>query len=110
VGKPAQDDEIFQLLRWTWNVSRGWALAGDREPIDMPVAALAGLLALIRVSKAHVANVDVTKPLLAAPYPGDTSVNVIIDGYHRIARAVEDELETLPVVGLTHDEAKEIML
>ncbi len=106
----ATDDEWFHLIRWSWNVTQGWKLAGDRESIDVPVSGLAVLLRLIRVDQEHVQTVDTSRPLLAVPYPDDPSVMLVIDGWHRIARAVLDDIETLKVVPLTQDEAKEIML
>jgi hypothetical protein len=102
-------DERFHLLRWSWNVTRGWQIAGDRGAVDIPVSALGSLLGLIRIDHEHVKTVDTSRPLLAVPFPDDPSVLLVIDGWHRIARAVTDGLESLPVVPLSADEAREIL-
>lgn len=102
---------MFTFARWQWNVDAAQMLvaAAPRMPEQVPVAELRGLLGLIRVNPDHVAEVDLTQPILLAPLPGDAAERVLpIDGWHRIAKAVAVGVETLPAVRLTAEESKAV--
>lgn len=54
----------------------------------------------------HTVGADLTKPVIFLPFKGE---HLLIDGWHRLYRAVSDNVETLPCHILTEAEAHEIL-
>lgn len=54
----------------------------------------------------YAKTTDLTKPLLIIPF-GEQEI-LIIDGWHRLARAVLEGIEELPMVLLTQEEADSV--
>lgn len=54
----------------------------------------------------YAKTTDLTKPILVIPF-GECEI-LLIDGWHRLARAVLEKVEELPMVLLTQDEADSI--
>lgn len=105
------EGETFTLMAHTWDVTRGWELAGDREPVEVETRQLVSLLTLIRIDEEHAMTVDVTRPLLLATYPaqdGQPALHLPIDGWHRLARAVMEQVPTMRAVVLTEAESEQV--
>ncbi|MEQ4725195.1 hypothetical protein [Nonomuraea sp. B19D2] len=104
--KNATDDsqvETFQMLAWKWNITAAKQLTADREPTgQLDPQAWAGMLYLIRIDHAHAATVDLDEPLIAVPIP--EAGWLIIDGWHRIHKALTQDVDKLPVIVLTPEE------
>ncbi|SDC25328.1 hypothetical protein [Actinokineospora iranica] len=57
---------------------------------------------LVRIDPDHAMTRDLSLPLLIAPLPiGQGSVHVLIDGWHRVYRALSEGLTDLPAYVLT---------
>lgn len=93
-------DEMFTLLGWAWDVDLATRLARRHPVRPAAIRTLTGVMDLIRIDPDHAATVDLTKPLLVvllpcAPPPGN---RLVIDGWHRIHRALDLGMEELPTV------------
>lgn len=66
------------------------------------------MLFLVHINEAHAATVDLTKPLIAAPI--EDAGYLVIDGWHRVWKARNLGVETLPVHYLTAEEERLIRL
>ncbi|QFY12933.1 hypothetical protein GBF35_45950 [Nonomuraea phyllanthi] len=102
----ATDDsrvETFQMLAWKWNITAAKQLTAGREPTgQLDPQAWAGMLYLIRIDHAHAATVDLDEPVIAVPIPD--AGWLIIDGWHRIHKALTHDVDRLPVIVLTPEE------
>jgi hypothetical protein len=99
------EHELFSLLSCTWDVDVAKALIAGRErpTVELPVRAFAPWLGLIRIDEKHAAGVDLATPVIVARTP----IGVIcIDGWHRIWRASQEGVETLPAVVLNESEER----
>jgi hypothetical protein len=107
---PVHDDhgglrEVFHFLTWAWDVTAGQALVADRPIHRVDITGLGGLVQLIGVDPRHAATADLARPLLIAPIPDGTLL--VIDGWHRITRALAEQVTHLPARLLTNtDEAR----
>ncbi len=98
------DVEAFQLLAWKWNVTAAKRYAAGRAAGGhIAPANWSGLLSVIAVDEVHARSVDLTEPLIAVPAPSGDGL-LIIDGRHRVHRALANGVERLPVVLLTAEE------
>ena len=92
---------------WDVDAAKRILAAAPRPPARAWVAELwAELLATAHpLTWAHVAEVDISTPLIALPAgPG----YVLIDGWHRVARARMMGRASLPIWVLTADEAEQV--
>ncbi|GAA1577334.1 hypothetical protein GCM10009827_118980 [Dactylosporangium maewongense] len=104
-GDPHGEREVFRFLAWAWDVTAGNALAVDYPVRRADVTVLAGIAQLIGVHQARAAVADLARPLLVAPMPG--AGLFMIDGWHRITRALAEGVTHLPAKVLTEaDEAR----
>ncbi|TLP57858.1 hypothetical protein [Microbispora triticiradicis] len=97
------DTEAFRFLAWAWNVTAAKAYAEGRTPEGrLSPRAWAGFLSAIWINEDHISEVDLSAPLIAVPIPN--AGPLIIDGWHRIARALREQVTELPVIILTEQE------
>ncbi len=95
--------ETFQMLAWKWDITAAKQLTQGREPTgQLDPQTWAGMLYLIRIDHAHAASVNLDEPLIAVPIP-DVGW-LIVDGWHRIHKALTQGVEKLPVIVLTAEE------
>lgn len=128
---PDHADEEFCYLWGTYwfNIPKAYQIVQGREPQEVPTAAAAGWVEYppradgsFNILKRHVLvehldHVDMSKPVMFARYPA-TSVDadklkdsaLLIDGTHRIARAVRDGHPTVKIFLLSHEETESILL
>jgi hypothetical protein len=95
--------EFFQMLAWRWNVSAAKKFARGREAgcwIDP--REWSGMLHLVAIDAEHAANVDMSEPLIMITVPG--SGMLIIDGWHRLYKALDTGVPELSAVILTAEE------
>lgn len=109
--------EIFEWGREVWSVDRAKRIIKERpRPIRQlniePFRELLGVPGMVRFfgirinwNKAQSDAVNLDDPLLVA-YGKDGRFP--IDGWHRIAKALMKGLKTLPYVGLTKEESKQV--
>ncbi|MEU8178632.1 hypothetical protein AB0C14_37685 [Microbispora hainanensis] len=97
------DTEAFRFLAWAWNVTVAKTYANGRTPEGrLSPRAWAGFLTAIWINEDHISEVDLSVPLIAVPIPN--AGPFIIDGWHRIARALREQVAELPVIILTEQE------
>lgn len=102
--------EDMQGTEWHWNASLGMRLIElvPREtklfyPSDHGID-----LAHLRkrypdIDESYAAKADLSRPILFVPFHDGTSV--LVDGWHRLWRAVSEQVEFLPFYELTPEEA-----
>ncbi|WP_431898380.1 hypothetical protein [Nonomuraea sp. bgisy101] len=91
-------------MAWQWDVSAAKKLAVGRVPdTRVEVAAWAAMARLIGINADHVPNVELDEPLIAVPVPNGEGP-MIIDGWHRICKALRRGVPELDAVALTSDE------
>ncbi|MFI6296658.1 ParB N-terminal domain-containing protein [Nonomuraea sp. NPDC050790] len=95
--------EWFQILAWRWNITTAKQLAHGREPQGrLDPAAWKAMLGVITINTDHAARVDLTEPLIMAPVPNGGML--IIDGWHRLHKALNTGVTELQAVILTAEE------
>jgi hypothetical protein len=100
--------EVFRFLAWTWDISQAHRLAAGYPTRQVDIAGLAGFASLIHIDPAHVDEVDLGAPILIAPVP--ELGNLVIDGWHRVHRALRDCHTVLPARMLTPPDEKRIRI
>ena len=97
--------QVFVFGRWEWDVDAALELVADGRPTGrVPMAALAPLVGFMDVDFDHAAAADLSQPVLLAPFPDADGANMVIDGWHRVARALLLGVPDLPAVRLTEAE------
>ncbi|MEV4391248.1 hypothetical protein ACIBK9_48170 [Nonomuraea sp. NPDC050227] len=95
--------ESFQMMAWRWDITtakkltRNRAAEGRIEPKEW-----AGMLRLVAINREHAAQVDLSVPLIMATVPNGGML--IIDGWHRLYKALTTEVSELYAVVLTAEE------
>ncbi len=102
---------------WGWDVDRALEIAATKTPEPISVRQIAYLTEVYEVDREYAlsSRVDVTKPLLIVLVAGRETASpevkatgfpeaALIDGVHRLYKAVQLGLETLPAVFLEPDE------
>lgn len=110
-------DETFTFQHdghtFVWNVTRAWTTIQEkpRNPDYFRPADQGVTIAHLRqrypdLDWDYAQTVDLTRPLLFVPYAGRAQM---IDGWHRLARAVLDGVPQLPAYLLTQEEADDCL-
>ncbi|HEX5119840.1 MAG TPA: hypothetical protein VFW65_32035 [Pseudonocardiaceae bacterium] len=115
---------VFRFVTFRWCVDQARELiesdpdAARREPVEIePLREFTSLgaprpghlkLIEVKVDAAHAATVDLTEPIVFAPIvspeTGERMGGFLIDGWHRVYRALSEGVPELPAYFLT-DEA-----
>jgi hypothetical protein len=110
---PAGPGQVFDFGRFRYNIDAAQALlrAHPRPPVQVPVAALQGFfgLGIVIVDTAYAAGTDLIEPLILAPLP-DVAGALVIDGWHRVWRALDENIPALPGYLLTAEETASIRI
>ncbi|GAA4102295.1 hypothetical protein [Nonomuraea soli] len=104
---PVDSSEVewFQILAWRWDITTAKQFAQGRVPRGrLDPAAWKGMLGLIAINIEHAARVDLSEPLIAAPVPNGGLL--IIDGWHRLHKALNTGVTELFAVVLTAEEER----
>ncbi|GAA1771966.1 ParB N-terminal domain-containing protein [Nonomuraea bangladeshensis] len=95
--------EFFQMMAWRWDITTAKKLTRARTPQGrIDPREWAGMLRLIAINTEHAAEVDLAEPLIVATVPNGGML--IIDGWHRLYKALTMEVAELPAVVLTAEE------
>lgn len=95
--------EFFQMLGWRWNITaakqltQGRAPNGRTDPRDWT-----GMLQLVAINREHAAQVDLSEPLIVVTVPNGGML--LIDGWHRLYKALDNGVPELLAVVLTAEE------
>ncbi|MFI6816120.1 hypothetical protein ACIBG7_27200 [Nonomuraea sp. NPDC050328] len=97
--------EFFQMLAWRWNVTAAKKFARGREAEGrITPREWSGMLHLVAIDTEHAAKVDMSEPLIVITVPG--SGMLIIDGWHRLYKALDTGVPELAAVVLTTEEER----
>ncbi|MFI7225116.1 hypothetical protein ACIBO5_18025 [Nonomuraea angiospora] len=97
--------EVFQMLGWRWDITAAKQLTQGRAPDGRIVTEWwAAMLQLVAINPEHAAQVDLSEPLIVATVPNGGVL--IIDGWHRLCKAVTIGLPELFAVVLTAEEER----
>ncbi|MBB6546905.1 hypothetical protein [Nonomuraea rubra] len=95
--------EVFQMLGWRWDITKAKKLTQGRAPDGWIVPERwAAMIQLIAIDAEHATQVDLSEPLIMATVPNGGML--IIDGWHRLCKALALEVEELFAVVLTEEE------
>ncbi|MEU8324136.1 hypothetical protein AB0C33_37740 [Nonomuraea sp. NPDC048881] len=95
--------EFFQMMAWRWDITTAKKLTRARTPQGrIDPREWAGMLRLIAISTEHAAHVDLSEPLIVATVPNGGML--IIDGWHRLYKALATGVPELAAVILTAEE------
>jgi hypothetical protein len=103
--------QIFRFLNNAWDVDAALALVAQRKPDLMPVTKeLANSAQFIEVDEAWAnSHADLAIPVILVTLP-EGSGCLIIDGWHRIAKALGEGKRTLPAHLLSEDDSEALRL
>jgi hypothetical protein len=100
--------ETFIYRNWEFWIGPARALVADRPPTDIPIAEFAPMLSdgLVEINRPPFAPIDLTFPVLVCDLAAsvDGHSRLLIDGWHRLAAAVNAGVSTLPALVLSVDE------
>ncbi len=99
--------EYFQFLLYRWDVTKAQQIAANLPVHRFNAQPWFGWLGLIRVDDDHVRTADLDQPLLVVKIRELGGSALIIDGWHRLARAKLDGVAELPVIVLDEDQEHE---
>lgn len=106
-----RDCEVFTFLGWRWCIDLARQLA-ESEPDaatfyeKVTIGQLRGLLRLVHINAEHAATADLTQPIMVAPVHTDNSDDpclLVLDGWHRVYRALGEDQTHLPALLITHE-------
>lgn len=103
-----------EVFTFTW-IARRWCIELVRELMEAhpgaatlyqeaDITGLSGWVRLMGVDPEHAATVDLSEPLLVVPLrteDGEDAGPMVINGWHRIHRALKEGRSTLPAVMLS---------
>jgi hypothetical protein len=92
-------NEIFIMLGWAWDIDLAAQLATRHPTVPGDLQTLGWARAVIRIDPTHARTAELTRPLLAVPIP-NARTPLVIDGWHRLHRAMSEGIAELPVIVL----------
>lgn len=101
--------DYFTFLSYTWDVTAAADLAAGLPVQPFVVKSAFHLLPFIHVDQEHALTVDLEEPLLAV-YLKEVDSPLVIDGWHRVARAAKEGVTELPCWLLTADQERRVRL
>ncbi|MDI5969874.1 hypothetical protein POF50_011095 [Streptomyces sp. SL13] len=98
------NNEYFQFLSYRWNVTRAQEIARDLPIGQLGVGDWLKHLAIIALDDGHLDSADLRRPLILVWIADVGGLVLLIDGWHRLARAVRDGIAELPFQLLDEDQ------
>ena len=107
-GPAAERGETFEWGAYLYDIGRAKreAAARDHERVMIRVASWASLLGVMRIDPTHVPTRPLDEPVLVVRLGDHPETSMVIDGWHRIAKAHAAGIEGLP--GILLDAEAEI--
>jgi hypothetical protein len=97
------DREYFRFLAYCWDVTAAQEIAAELPVGRFDPRPWFGWLEAIGVDEDHLSTVDLERPIIVVRIREADGNPMIIDGWHRIARAQREDVRELPVVLLDQD-------
>ena len=96
----AHRSETFEWGIFLYDIARAKTEAASRphERGELQVASWAAMLGVMRIDVDHVPTRPLDEPLLVVRLGGPDGAAMVIDGWHRIAKAYAAGIETLPAI------------
>lgn len=98
------NSEYFQFLSYRWNVTKAQEIARDLPTGKLGVGDWSKHLGIIALDDDHLDSVDLRRPLILVRIADVGGLVLLIDGWHRLARAVRDGIDELPFHLLDEDQ------
>jgi len=98
------DREFFDFFHYRWDITKARQIADGLPVRQFNAEPWFGWLGLIWIETDHIAAADLSRPILVALIREMNNAPLIIDGWHRLARAQREGVTTLLVVVLDEDQ------
>lgn len=97
---PAHRPETFEWGVFLYDIARAKdeAAAREHERGTISVDSWAAMLGVMRIDEQHVPSRVLTEPLLVVRLGGADGPPMVIDGWHRIAKAHDTGVASLPAI------------
>jgi len=102
--------ETFTFGPYVWDVAAALTLAEGLPEQRLELAGCFAMLPLIGIDPGHAATVDLTRPVLVVHVQEMSDAPLLIDGWHRVARARDERLTTLPCRVLDADQEFQVRI
>jgi hypothetical protein len=96
--------EEFQFLAYRWDIIRAWEIADGLPVRTFNAEPWFGWLGLIQIDEHHLTSADLGRPILMVKIGELDGSVLIVDGWHRLAKAQRDGVTELPVIVLDEDQ------
>ena len=104
------DREWFQFLAYRWDVTAAQQIAAELPVYRFDPQPWFSWLGAIRLNENLVPTVDLERPLIMVCLREADGAVILIDGWHRLARAQREGAKELPVVVLDEDQEYEVRI
>lgn len=95
--------EDGEYAKYGWDIAAAMKLVVGREPDQTDVARWVALLPTVCINEAHWPSANLSQPLIIVPMP-DSEGYMVIDGWHRVRRALAEGITSLPAHILSPEE------
>ena len=107
-------EQTFHFGIWTYDIDKaiGILKRKPRAPVMVAVDELRSLMWMTRIDEEYAGTIDLSaaEPIILAPIKKKDGIfHMVIDGWHRIAKAVASGVKEIPAYVLTMPETKRIM-
>jgi nitrogen fixation protein len=104
------DHEVFQFLAYRWDVTEAQKIAARLPVRRFDPQPWFGWLGAIGLDEDHVSTVDLERPVIMVRLREADGAAMLIDGWHRLARAQRESVADLPVVVLDEDQEYQVRI
>jgi len=105
-GGKEKPGESFVFGNMVFDIAKGSKLPGKRDSVQVSPA----WSRLIKIDKKYANSTDLSNPvLLGTIFLDNHEVVLLIDGHHRMAKAVEEKRPKIPAILLDFDQTMKIM-
>lgn len=104
------DREVFQFLTYRWDITKAWQIAATLPVHRFNAEPWFGWLGLIHVDEDHLNDADLDRPLLVVKIRELGGSPLIIDGWHRLAKARDKGVTDLPVIVLDEQQEYQVRI
>jgi hypothetical protein len=102
--------EYFRYLAYHWDVTAAKQIARTLPVRHLNPRPWFTLLAGVALDELHIPHVDLAQPLIVVRVPGMGGGLLVIDGWHRLARARSEGVNELPFVLLDGDQERQVWI
>ncbi|GAA4100938.1 ParB N-terminal domain-containing protein [Actinomadura miaoliensis] len=102
--------EFFQFLAYRWDVTKAQQIAATLPVHRFDPQPWFGWLNAVALNEEHISTVDLDRPIIAVRLREAEGNAMIIDGWHRIARAQREGVTALPIVVLSEDQEYQVRI